>query len=288
MSRRALWLALAPLLAGASCGPPALPWPASPLLRTERTPATGLTRAQALEQIVGRYAHFDVVAYQEPMRGAPMRTFIISYGFTEFSLRGGELVETDRFCHAEHRINRQGMESSLSDRATRAIKPPSQAVKLSEREGAWLLHRPATPSLIGAAGDPNQPLPKDPKEAQFTDPDGDGKPGVTVQIKANRWVKGQVYLARREIFENHLTLMSDGSILGFVNDRSEQLVAGASSFLFNEQADPKQVDDVGLNPIVLTPIPETLTDCDELMSQRQRWFPAAPAFGAKQPDSRAR
>ena len=83
-------------------------------------------------------------------------------------------------------------------------------------------------------------------------------------------------------------LMSDGSILGFVNDRSEQLVAGASSFLFNEQADPKQVDDVGLNPIVLTPIPKTLTDCDELMNQRQRWFPAAPAFGAKQPDSRAR
>ena len=65
-------------------------------------------------------------------------------------------------------------------------------MKLSEREGAWLLHRPATPSLIEAAGDPNQPLPKDPKAAQFTDPDGDGKPGVTVQIKANRWVKGQV------------------------------------------------------------------------------------------------
>ena len=82
MSRRALWLALALLPCWRLPAPRRCPGlrllcsePSSHRLRGQR--------AQALEQIVGRYAHFDVVAYQEPMRGAPMRTFI-SYGFTEF------------------------------------------------------------------------------------------------------------------------------------------------------------------------------------------------------------
>ena len=269
------------LLCAAACGNPALPWPASPLVSFESAQELGpMTREQALERIVGRYAHFDVVAYEEPLRGAPMRTFVVSYGFTEFRIVDGELIESDRFCHAEHRINRAGMQSSLSDRATRAIAPPSQKVRVSKKEGRWMIHRPASPSLIGIKGDATKPLPKDRKEADFSDPDGDKKPGVTVQIRVNKYIKGEVYLARREIFENRLELMADGSIRGTVTDRSEQLVAGASSCLFDSDADPKQASDPGLNPIVLIPIDESLTSCDELMKQASALFPPVPEFEA--------
>ena len=95
-----------------------------------------------------------------------MRTFVISYGFTEFRRDGDRLIEEDRFCHAEHRINRADMRSSLSDRATRAIKPPAQEVTLSQSGGRWRIHRPPTPSLIGVLGDPAEPLPSSRKEAR--------------------------------------------------------------------------------------------------------------------------
>ena len=267
------------ILFASACGPPALPWPAAPLLEAGQ-PALleDESRAEILKRIAGHYAHFDVVAYEEPMRGAPMRTFIISYGFTDFRIEGDQLIEEDRFCHAEHRINRAGMQSSLSDSATQAITPPSKAVTVRQEDGTWHIHRPPTPSLIGIAGDPTKPLPTDRKKAQFTDPDQDGKPGMTVKIRVNRFISGEVYLARREIFENHMVLMADGSIHGTVVDRSEQLVAGASSRLFDSQANPKQVPDPGLNPIRLIPIPATLTSCEALMARRAEWAPSAPEF----------
>ena len=157
---------------------------------------------------------------------------------------------------------------------------------MHEKDGRWFIHRPPTPSLIGLTGDPSKALPQQRKLANFTDPDGDQKPGITVKIKVNRFIRGDVYLARREIFENHLELMADGSIRGTVTDRSEQLVAGASSCLFDSQADPKQVDDPGLNPIVLVPIPDTLQSCDELMKRQGEWFPAAPEFSTEDDTNR--
>ena len=118
------------------------------------------------------------------------------------------------------------------------------------------------------------------KDAVFSDPDGDNKPGVTVKIRVNRWISGEVYLGRREIFENHLMLMHDGSIRGTVTDRSEQLTAGASSSLFDSNANPKQASNPGLNPVLLIPIPDTLTDCDALMKRSADVFPAVPEFTA--------
>jgi hypothetical protein len=96
---------VAVLLSAVGCGNPALPWPASPLIAPlKAAPLKPMTREQALERIAGHYAHFDIVAYEEPLRGAPMRSFVVSYGFTDFRRDGDELVEVDRFCHAEHRI----------------------------------------------------------------------------------------------------------------------------------------------------------------------------------------
>jgi hypothetical protein len=272
---RTFWFVI--LFAMMACSPP-LAWPSSPLISKPEPTSRQISRDEAIQQIIGNYAHFDVVSYEEPLRGDFMRTFIISYGFTTFYLEGDLLIESDRFCHTEHRINQVGVQSSLSDTATRAIKPPVQKVEIYEEDGSWHIFRPSSPSLIGISGDPEQPLPKDKTTANFTDPDNDGKPGVTVIIQAGKYIKGEVYLARREVFENRLELMKDSSLWGSVIDSSEQLVAGASSALFTPDATPKQVDDLGFNPILLIPIPDTLSDCDELMERKSEFFPPTPEF----------
>ena len=230
-----------------------------------------------MEAIAGHYAHYDIVAYQESVSGTMMRTFIISYGFTDFHIENGKLIESDRFCHAQQVINQKGVTSSLSDLATQAIKPDSAQVEVFFEDGKWRVYRKATPSLIGIAGDSSLPLSMDRNSPHFTDPDKDGKPGMTVKINVKNLFTGEVYIARREIFNNHLTLTQDG-LFGYVEDYSEQLVIGASSSLFDKEANPHQNEDYGLSPMILVKVDEDLDTCEELMAHRDDLFPKEPRF----------
>jgi hypothetical protein len=82
-----------------SCSKP-LEWPESPLYNFEQgesntTQPTDLEGAR--KAIVGHYAHYDVVAYEDTTTKTTMRTLIISYGFTDFYLEDGKLMQSDRF-----------------------------------------------------------------------------------------------------------------------------------------------------------------------------------------------
>lgn len=112
----------------------------------------------------------------------------------------------------------------------------------------------------------------------INDDDGDGKPGVTVFVRLFGLIEGEIYLARREIFQNHLTLYSDGSLRGAVTDDSEQLVIGASLALLDAPNNPDQWNDPGLNPIILVRVPDDIDTCEELMANRDAWFPPEPEF----------
>lgn len=236
-----------------------------------------MTKEEAMEAMAGHYAHYDVVAYDGETPNGPLSTFVISYGFTDLIVEDGVLVEYDRFCHAEHKAN-QDFVSSVPDEATQAILPRSAPVEVYEEEGVWKLRRPPTPTLIGISGNPDAPLSTDPKDPGISDDDGDGKPGITVFVKLFGFLDGEIYLARREIFENDLTLYSDGSLRGSVIDSSEQLVLGASLFFLNTPNDPPQWKDLGLSPMILIPVSEDMDTCKELMSNRAVLFPPEPRF----------
>lgn len=230
-----------------------------------------------MEAMAGHYAHYDVVAYDGETPNGPLSTFVISYGFTDLVIENGELVEYDSFCHAEQKAN-QDFVTTFPDEATQAILPRSAIVDVYEENGAWKIVRPATPTLIGIDGDPDVPLSMDPDDPMINDDDNDGKPGVTVFVKLFGLIEGEIYLARREVFQNDVTLYSDGSLRGTVVDDSEQLVVGASLDILNTPNDPDQWDDPGLNPIILVPIPDGIDTCEELMANRDSLFPAEPEF----------
>lgn len=263
----------------AGCSFP-LPWPESPLYEPPvndpnwEPPAT---KEEAIDAMAGHYAHYDVVAYQGTTPNGPLSTFVITYGFTDFVVEEGELVEYDRFCHAEYKAN-QNFDTTFPDAATQAIQPRSAIVDVFIEGGDWKLRRPATPTLIGIDGDPDDPLPMDPDSSQINDDDNDGKPGVTVFVRLFGLIRGEIYIARREVFQTELTLYSDGSLWGNVTDESEQLVIGASLGILNTPNNPDQRDDAGLNPIILIPIPESLNTCAELMANRSELFPPEPEF----------
>lgn len=263
----------------AGCSQPS-PWPASPLYPDPANDPNWVppaTREEAMEAMSGRYAHYDIVAYDGETPNGPLSTFVISYGFTELVIEDGELVEYDRFCHAEHKAN-QPFVTTVPDEGTQAILPRSTVVDVFEEDGVWKLRRPATPTLIGIDGDPDLPLSTAPNDPMINDADGDGKPGITVFVKLFGLVEGEIYLARREIFENDVTLFSDGSLRGTVTDSSEQLVVGASLGILNTPNNPDQWPDLGLSPLILIPISDDLDTCEELMANRDALFPPEPEF----------
>lgn len=255
-------------------------WPESPLYETPvndpnwQRPAG---REEAMEAMEGRYANYNVVAYYGDTPNGPLSTFVISYGFTELVIENGELVAYDSFCSAAHKAN-QNMVTSFPDAATQAIVPRSVAVDVYEEDGEWKMWRPPTPTLLGIDGDPDVPLSMDPNDPLINDDDNDGKPGVTVFVKLFGLLRGEIYIARREIYQNYLTLYSDGSLRGTVVDDSEQLVIGASLRILNTPNNPAQWDDPGLNPVILIPIGDDICSCEELMANRDLLFPEEPEF----------
>jgi len=263
-----------------SCAKP-LEWPKSPLYVFEQgklDTAQPADLESAQKKIIGHYAHFDVVAYEDTTTRTTMRTFIISYGFTDFYLEKGKLMQSDRFVHAEQKLSRKNAKSVLKDAAVQAIIPRVQEVELFQKDGIWHIYRPESPSLLGIVGDPMKPLSTDPHDPNLIDPDKDGHPGVTVQISVGKFFKGEIYIIRREIFSNYMTLNNNGSLSGYVIDRSEQFVVGASKKILRQESNTFQYPDKGLSPVLLVKVDPDIDSPEELMQIRDDIFPEEPTF----------
>ncbi|MBN2777562.1 MAG: hypothetical protein JXR36_07960 [Bacteroidales bacterium] len=264
-----------------ACASP-LSWPDAPLYKfaeyeNEKSDVDDVDIVKS--QIVGHYAHYDVVSYVDSTTKTPMLTFIISYGFTDFYLDSlGNLIQSDRFVRASHKINQKNISSEFSDKSVQAIKPRHHEVELSKENGKWQIYRAPTPSLLGINDDPAKPLSKDRNDPNLTDPDGDGNPGVTVKINIGKIIKGEIYISRREIFTNYLTLNNDGTLTGYVKDDSEQFVIGATHKFLDQESNNKQHPSRGMNPLILVPISDDIDTLEELMEIRDEIFPAEPSF----------
>ncbi|MEZ5072474.1 MAG: hypothetical protein R2751_16290 [Bacteroidales bacterium] len=188
-------------------------------------------------------------------------------------------MQADRFVHAEQKLSRKNAESEFSAKSAQAIKPRIQEVELQKNDdGSWHIHRPPTPTLLGIEGDPSRPLSRDPHDPLLNDPDEDGQPGVTVRIRVGKYFHGEIYITRREIFSNDMTLNSDGTLSGYVTDRSEQFVLGASKKILAQESNSLQHPDRGLSPILLVPVDPEVDTYEELLKIRDDLFPAEPEF----------
>jgi hypothetical protein len=225
------------------------------------------------EELIGRWAHYDVVAYEDGL----MKTLIISYGFNDFTEVDGRIIDAAQFCFSEQRTD-QPIQTSMSDAATQAIKPPTTPIDVEEVDGVLRVRRPATPTPVGIRlDDPaNDPLPTDPDDPRIVDADGDGKPGVTVTIRVTEDLSGQLYIARREIFAYDVRLVGPDLLTGTVTDDSEQLVIGASDPIFaTSDAHWVQHPDLTKSPIILRRVGADW-DCERLKAERDDLFPPTP------------
>lgn len=244
---------------------------------TTSTPKTTAPAAvdPAMKRLAGRYAHYDVVAYDSD----GFKNLIISFGFTDLSIRGDKLWAHESFCHADQ-VTDQPVQTVISDAATSAIKPISIAVTLTTKNGKARIQRAETPTGIGIKFEnpATDKLPTDVNDPRIFDHDGDGKPGITVSIRTGPTGSGplgEIYIARRERFAYDVAEQSDGSLTGEVTDKSEQLIIGATSKAFVTDSEWIQYPDLTKSPIILKPVAATW-DCKKLMASAKELFPFNP------------
>ena len=74
-----------------ACSRP-LDLPPSPLYDfSPPRPSAGVGEAEARAALLGHYAHYDVVTYEDRGTKTPMKTFVVSYGFTDFVEQGPKI-----------------------------------------------------------------------------------------------------------------------------------------------------------------------------------------------------
>ena len=254
---------------------------------TQYSLALGLLTAVAPESrgagvdprdVVGKFAHFDVVAYDDKQLLGTMKSMVITYGITEFLLEGEHLIERDTFCHAEHKSNLP-VHSQVPDEFTRNIVPRTAEVTVGNGTQSWDFWRPETPTGIGVHFDDpvTDAMPKNARDERISDDDEDGHPGVTVYLTSGP-VKGQLYLARRERFAYELRYITQDLLQGVVHDSSEQVTLGSQPFFLSHgRYHPVQHGDLSKSPITLKRLPQQY-DCDSLMAERDQWFPPVPSL----------
>lgn len=152
---------------------------------------------------------------------------------------------------------------------------PPWSVPLDVREtgdGRISVRLPDHVMVLGAdLTDPaGEPLPEDEEDPRVTDPDGDGHPGISVDVEG--MVSGQVYLVQRLVRGLSGILEGDGRMSGQVTGAGEQRVIGASNTIlrtftpqFEHNPDPER------NVFVWVPAPGDST-CAEVVADRQQLF----------------
>jgi hypothetical protein len=182
------------------------------------------------------------------------------------------LVVETRYCAVEQEpLGR--VRTSIGPAFVAAMPVLESSVTADPGEGSAGAIRIADQAMVLGADldDPlNDPLPTDDYDPRVVDGDGDGHPGVTVEVKG--FVSGQVYLVQRLVRGLRGTVGPDGRMTGTVTGTGDQVVIGASNGIlktftpkFEHNPDPER------NTFVWVPVPEDST-CETVLAGRVRLF----------------
>ncbi len=223
----------------------------------------------------GTYASrqtFSTVIKSPPL-GRRQTGVTVSYALHELTREDHRLIASTRFCSVEP-TPFGGVKSILSEAFVAAMPEPRVEVTVEgPADGPWVIHFQPWVMVLGAElEDPlDEPLPTDEDDPRITDPDGDGKPGVTVELSG--LARGKSYVVQRLVRSLTGTLTPDGRLSGSVEGRAEQETIGASNPLLR-RFKPEFLDETDplLNTFVWLPVSRDLT-CAELVTHSDALFP---------------
>lgn len=237
-------------------------------------PAAGVAQEESVPVSPGLYASRQYVSNRARTRPSNryLRVRTTSVLLHTVRASGDGLVVETRYCSVEQApLGR--VRTSLGPAFVAAMPVLESSLSADPGEGGPGAVRIADRAMVLGADldDPAyDPLPTDDDDPRVVDSDGDGHPGVTVEVDG--FVSGQVYLVQRLVRGLRGTVGSDGRMTGTVTGEGDQVVIGASNAIlktftpkFEHNPDPKR------NTFVWVPVPEDST-CESVVAGRDRLF----------------
>lgn len=148
---------------------------------------------------------------------------------------GDRLVTTEEHCEVNS-VSSAAAKVDFPEALKRALPTRYQTFTLSDEAGQLRLSAPTSVEVLGArladaAGDT---LPQSPSDPRVFDLDGDGQPGVTVQVKGRVVlvnIDARVYLTQRTLIQESGTLRDAQTIAGPLHWSMEQYTMGSDNGL---------------------------------------------------------
>ncbi len=226
----------------------------------------------AAERLVGTHAMQTRFASIQtlPFLG-DQRSVTRAYALVTIAESGGVLTFTERGCHAEIEGGGTTM-TTIPDAIPRSVPPSTATLEFFEMGGEWQWRRPRVETAVGfrPAG-PGDAIPTMASDPRVFDQDGDGNPGVTVQVRG--FASGDVYVVQWQRAWYQGPLGTSGEVTGENHsDDGEQQTIGASNMLLDmdipTRPDPDRSDDT-VRLVRLT----GEYDCDRVVAEAGSLFP---------------
>ena len=233
--------------------------------------------------IIGRYAEKrafrTIQQVMSPVFNDDVRVLTTSYSLVEIRKKGTNYAFIENACRVvvQNEGSFSSLDVSIKDQVPQSIPQIESELRVEAAGNNITWVRPIWSAPVGFIPTGAQDvLPTVASDSRIRDSDGDGKPGVSANVRANlvfTRVEGTLYLAQWNRARYAGTRRSDGALEGENFDTSEQNVIGSDNPMLASNRPIVVADsDVSENRILLAPLAAPIT-CQTLLSQLDTLFP---------------
>jgi hypothetical protein len=203
-----------------------------------------------------------------PMVGVSTQTSYVVQ-FVDVEQDDLSLDMSDRYCFSIIVESSPLATTEIPDAFMRSLRPDPREGVLQDEDGSLTFRQAWHLEIRGAVLDnpETDELPVDPEDPRVVDQDGDGFPGMTVNVNLLGIMKEQMYVVQRVQYELDGVVISSDRIEGLIRWTDEQVVVAATNPMLMAGTDSKPDPDPDKHVFVMLRAQEGWT-CEWL---RDHW-----------------
>lgn len=231
------------------------------------------TAAPAAPNLSGRWARLEVTTAlsKVPVLG-DLTSQTRAWTIVTLTQKGERVSVQEQLCGLQNETLGGAVQTIFPQAFIDAVSgdPRKATLRVS---GSKLQYRETRPLRVNGArleDTKNDVLPSSPEDPRLEDPDGDGQPGLTVQIEG--FVDGQVYVVQRDISELRGEVHTNGRLIkGLIRWSAEQSVVGASRDMLNKNPQSRPHPEPQRSYFRMRRIPNSAS-CQQVLGRRDTLF----------------
>jgi hypothetical protein len=194
-----------------------------------------------------------------------------TWSITQVVQNGDEVRMDSTVCSVDVKTSSRGIRTIIPQGMMEAMSIGSRVGRLQLHGDDYRLTFPRTRIVLGAElDDPeNDALPDDDSDPRVYDQDGDGNPGVTVQIRGI--VRGEIYLVQRAWSRLLSETVTSNRIEGQIQWHEESVILGATNPFLKMQPATRPGYERDQNYFVMQRAPEGVS-CRDLQENPERYI----------------